>query len=104
MRNTLLAAAVRLPAEARRSVLADADLIQLLWQVATAITPNMRRFKSFAELRTAIEAAAGRGLVEPAWWQTRKAQYQAASGRANVEDVTTEDGGERVLTAIRPKK
>jgi hypothetical protein len=90
----LLAAVVRLPVEARRSVLGDADLLHLLWQVATAIAPNMRRFKSFVELRTAIETAADRGLVEPAWWQTRKAEYQAASGRANVEDGTTEDGGE----------
>jgi hypothetical protein len=47
----LLTVALERSSEAQPALLDDADLVQLLWEAATAIAPNMRRFQSFAVRR-----------------------------------------------------
>jgi hypothetical protein len=83
----LLGNAVSLAPERAPALMVDMDLIQVLWAAATAITPNFRRFDTFAELRDAIEKASDQRLVVPPWWETIKAQQAvAAVARAKSED------------------
>jgi len=76
----LLSIALDLPPDARRVVLADADLVGLLWKVATAVVPNMRRFTLFEDRKRKVEKAGDLTLKEPTWWHAKRAQ-QRASGR-----------------------
>lgn len=90
----LLTLTLERSSEAQPALLDDADLVQLLWQVATAIPPNMRRFQSFAKLRAAIQKASNQALAEPSWWQAKKAQYEAAVGSQADTDKRSAAGGE----------
>jgi len=66
--------------------LSDGDLVRLLWAASTAIAPNIRRFKSFQDLKRALEAAAELTLDEPAWWQAKLAQQRAVEEESPASD------------------
>ena len=85
----LLSIALDLPPDARRVVVADADLVDLLWKVATAVVPNMRRFTLFEDRKRKVEKAGDLTLEEPTWWQAKRAQQRASSRTVRPEPEET---------------
>ena len=76
----LLSALVNRFSRPNDPVVPDAELVQLLWNVASSVAPNMRMFESIERLRGAAERLAGLNLADPTWWKAKREQYLAAKG------------------------
>jgi hypothetical protein len=74
----------------------DHEAMGWLWEAATRVIPNMRRFKGLADLRQALADATGKQPAVPPWWSWKEQQWKdatrpPASGTAIAPDSGTND-------------